>query len=113
VHGWRVERLRADKYNRKCPKCGHEVQTQERAKVKLTEDGTPDYLALRFASPPPSAPKWLCRFPRAFYLELKRPGGKLRKAQEIWIEDARKRGIPVCVADGIDALTEYMEREEF
>lgn len=95
VHGYRVHRLEADMYG---PKHA----------TKREEVGTPDYIAMRWYAP---TLEGNAGYSYGFYLELKRPGGSLRKAQEIWIADARKRGIPVAVCDSLEALQEYMERE--
>lgn len=102
AHGWRVERLMADQYTIKarCPACTcfFDVQATPRAPEKQTEPGTPDYAALW-------CKKGIHRFT---YLEFKRPGGKLRKSQEIWIADARKRGWPCLVVDSLESLKEQL-----
>jgi hypothetical protein len=86
-HGWTVHRLTADSYD------GHRHKAHEQV-----EAGTPDYAVVYSCGPRPTT----------FYLETKKTGGKLRRSQEIWIADARRRGIPVCVADSYDALTQWM-----
>jgi hypothetical protein len=84
LRGWRVHRLEADIYG-------------PRARVKREEIGTPDYIAVRQCAGPGSQ----CD---VWYIEVKRPGGKLRRSQQIWIEDARRRGWQVAVASSIDDL---------
>ena len=83
LHGWRVHRLEADLRGPK-------------ALVKREEVGTPDYIAVRQREPFGPCHCW--------YIEVKRPGGKLRKSQEIWIADARRRGWNVAVASSIEDL---------
>lgn len=82
LHGWRVHRLEADLRG-------------PRARVKREEIGTPDYIAIRQRGGPGCD---------VAYIEVKRPGGRLRRSQQIWIDDARKRGWMVVVASGIGDL---------
>lgn len=82
--GWQVHRLEADVYGAK-------------ARVYLEDAGTPDLIAIRQRGGPGSA----CD---VAYIEVKRPGGRLRRSQQIWIDDARKRGWTVIVASGIEDL---------
>ena len=87
LHGWNVHRIEADLRGPK-------------ARVKREEPGTPDYIAVRIAT-------GIASFVRSYdvvYIEVKRPGGRLRRSQQIWIEDARKRGWTVVVASSIDDL---------
>jgi hypothetical protein len=84
LHGWRVHRLEADLYG-------------PRARAKREECGTPDYIAVR--------PKY-DGFYDVVYVEVKRPGARLRKTQEIWISDARKRGWKVVVASRFEDLVD-------
>jgi hypothetical protein len=90
LHGWHVHRLEADLWRSKRASAREEV-------------GTPDFICLRRAS-------WYeeDRSVRAFYLEVKRPGGKLRPSQEFWIGYARARGWCVIVADSLDSLITQM-----
>jgi len=83
LHGWRVHRLEADLRG-------------PRARVKREEAGTPDYIAVRQRPDGAACDVW--------YVEVKRPGGRLRRSQQIWIEDARRRGWQVAVASSIDDL---------
>ena len=83
VHGWRVHRLEADLRGPK-------------ALVKREEVGTPDYIAVRQRADGSACDVW--------YVEVKRPGGRLRRSQQIWIADARKRGWQVVVASSIEDL---------
>ena len=86
LHGWRVHRLEADLRGPK-------------ARSKREDAGTPDYIAVRQRGGPGSSYE-------VWYLEVKRPGARLRRSQEIWIADARKRGWNVAVASSIDDLLE-------
>jgi len=90
LHGWNVHRLEADLWRSKRGAAREEV-------------GTPDFICLRRAS-------WYenDRSVRAFYLEVKRPGGKLRPSQEFWIGYARARGWCVIVADSLESLITQM-----
>jgi hypothetical protein len=83
LHGWRVHRLEADL-------CG------PKASSKREDAGAPDYIAVRQRADGAWCDVW--------YVEVKRPGGRLRRSQQIWIEDARKRGWQVVVASSIDDL---------
>lgn len=87
AHGWRVHRLTADSYN------GHRHKRHEK-----TDPGTPDYLALR-----PNVNGYCA----AFYLEVKRPNGKLRESQKRWIDHAAIFGFEVCVADSFESMKEW------
>lgn len=87
AHGWRVHRLTADNY------AGHRHKRHER-----TEAGTPDYVALL---PDKSG------LVGAFYLEVKRPNGKLRASQKQWIDHAVSYGFEVCVADSFEEFKDW------
>ncbi len=84
LHGWRVHRLEADIRGPK-------------ARPKREDIGTPDYIAVRQCAGPGGAFD-------VWYVEVKRPGGRLRRSQQIWIDDARKRGWNVAIASSIDDL---------
>jgi alpha-amylase/alpha-mannosidase (GH57 family) len=87
LRGWRVHRLEADLRGPK-------------ARVKREEPGTPDYIAVRTAT-------GVASFVRGYdvvYIEVKRPGAKLRRSQEIWISQARDEGWDVVVATGVEDL---------
>jgi len=84
LHGWRVHRLEADLRGPK-------------ARPKREDAGTPDYIAIRQRGGPGSSYE-------VWYLEVKRPGARLRRSQEIWIADSRERGWNVAVASSIDDL---------
>jgi hypothetical protein len=94
THGWRVHRLEADRY---------------RAKKRIfnEEPGTPDLIAV-WQQRILSNGKEVDCFRDFLYIEAKRPGGKLRTSQRIWIEDARKRGWPVIVCDSLESLKEQL-----
>ena len=83
LHGWRVHRLEADL---RSPK----------ALSKREEVGTPDYIAVRQRAHGAGCDVW--------YVEIKRSGGRLRRSQQIWIEDARRRGWRVVVASSVEDL---------
>ena len=83
LHGWRVHRLEADLRGPK-------------ARPKREEIGTPDYIALPQRADGAGCDVW--------YVETKRPGGRLRRSQQIWIDDARRRGWNVVVASSVDDL---------
>jgi hypothetical protein len=83
LRGWRIHRLEADLRG-------------PRASVKREEAGTPDYIALRQRADGSACDVW--------YVEVKRAGGRLRRSQQIWIEDARKRGWQVVVASSVEDL---------
>jgi len=57
-------------------------------------------LAMKFVSPGRvGVPDRIVFLPggRAVFAEIKRPGGKLRKSQEIACREIRAKGFPVCV----------------
>jgi len=83
LYGWRVHRLEADLRGPK-------------ARSKREEAGTPDYIAVRQRADAVGCDVW--------YVEVKRPGGRLRRSQQVWIEDARRRGWQVAVASSVEDL---------
>jgi len=82
--GWRVHRLEAD-------------ISGPKAKAKREDAGTPDYIAVRRR-------EWQATGCDCVYIEVKRPGGKLRRTQELWIWQSRDEGWDVIVASSIDDL---------
>ena len=70
--------------------------------ITIGEAGDPDWLVMRPAG-------WPVR-QRAdvFYLELKRPGGRLRAGQKLKHNALRDDGFLVCVAHGLDELRGWM-----
>jgi hypothetical protein len=83
LRGWRVHRLEADIRGPK-------------PLSKREEAGTPDYIAVRQCADGSACDVW--------YIEVKRPGGRLRRSQQVWIEDARQRGWQVVVASSVEDL---------
>lgn len=69
-------------------------------RYRIGEPGIPDYIIVRALNAD-------VRGDECFFLETKPPGGKLRPAQLLWHEQARHEGLTVCVADGLEALTEW------
>lgn len=67
--------------------------------IAIGEKGDPDWLILKNVATP------LCRL---FYLELKRPGGRVRAWQRLKHEALRVDGYRVCVAHGLDELRGWM-----
>ena len=57
------------------------------------EPGIPDFVFLRYLKPGLAAVLWI---------EIKRPGGKLRPAQLEWIPREQKRGAAVWVVEDFD-----------
>lgn len=54
-------------------------------------------------------PDWLVLLPlegRFFWVELKRPGGKVSVFQKLIIDVMQKSGIPVFIADSIEEIKE-------
>lgn len=109
LHGWRVERVTAESYVQhvhvQCPQCGCDFTRGVSRRHKLhetVEEGTPDYLCSKWFG------QGLASI--SFYLETKRPGGKLRPSQKIWHADALGRGIPVCTADSIALVRAWLQR---
>lgn len=78
--GWRVHPLHAE-------------QNFRHAEDRKEERGTPDYICVKSCG-------------SAFYLEVKRPGGKLRESQKLWRDQAIRDGFVVMVSDNIDKFIE-------
>jgi hypothetical protein len=85
LRGWRVHRLQSDLR----PGIGAHNADRE-------EPGTPDLLAWH---PDPL---------RFVYIECKRRGSKPSPVQDLWIWDARKRGITVLVVDSLESLVDQL-----
>ncbi len=76
--------------------------------ITIGEKGDPDWLVLKRPG------GWLHKSPEfclAFYLELKRPGGRLRPDQKLKHTALRQDGWLVCVASGRDQLWEWMAKQ--
>lgn len=73
------------------------MRTPDHRFLRLGTPGLPDYVILHERQP-------------AFFLETKRPGGVLSPAQvrTRWAL-AHGYGLPVCVADSLEKLTEWMK----
>jgi hypothetical protein len=73
--------------------------------IKLNEKGTPDWIAIRPFFPDSKTAGCMSQ---AFYLEVKRPGGKVRPAQAAMHIALRQDGFTVLVADSYNAfIREY------
>jgi hypothetical protein len=98
--GFRVHRLKADKYKGSHQK-GHEKE----------DPGTPDYLCVMpgcsVVVPGPLFYSWV------FYWEAKREkNGKIGVNQRAWIDDARKRGFVVLEAPrSIEEVDRWLEEQ--
>ena len=89
LRGWKVMRLPVGLF-----------KTLDGRHQSIGEPGIPDYVALH--------PNYI-----GFFLEVKRPGGKLSKVQEIKIEQLRQGyGLAVAVVDSVEALAEWLRRHE-
>ena len=89
LRGWKVLRLPVGLF-----------KTLDGRHQSIGEPGIPDYVALH------------SRFP-GFFLEVKRPGGKLSKVQEIKIEQLQQGyRVAVAVVDSVEALAEWLKRHE-
>jgi len=47
---------------------------------------------------------------RVFFIEVKRPGGKLRPAQTLWLNEARLDGIIAFMADSVEKMVEEFSK---
>lgn len=89
LRGWKVLRLPVGLF-----------KTMDGRHTTIGELGIPDYVALH-----PDYP--------GFFLEVKRPGGKLSKVQEIKIEQlVQGYRLAVAVIDSPEALAEWLKRHE-
>jgi hypothetical protein len=89
LRGWKVMRLPVGLF-----------KTLDGRHTSIGEPGIPDYVALH-----PDHP--------GFFLEVKRPGGKLSKVQEIKIEQLQQGyRLAVAVIDSVDALASWLGRHE-
>ena len=69
--------------------------------ITIGEKGDPDWLVFKVYS---------SRLAYLFFLELKRPGGRLRPDQKLKHIALRQAGWLVCVASGRDQLWEWMAK---
>ena len=89
LRGWKVLRLPVGLF-----------KTLDGRHVSIGELGIPDFVALH-----PDYP--------GFFLEVKRPGGKLSKVQEIKIEQLQQGyRLAVAVVDSPEALAEWLHKHE-
>lgn len=77
--------------------------TQSGRKISVGTKGDPDWLILCSVRKRPNVH---CI---AFFLEFKRPGGKLSKAQRARHNDLHQFGFEVLVCDGLDQLKAWLE----
>ena len=64
--------------------------------MKLAPAGTPDLLVID-------------RYGLHSWIEVKSPDGKLREAQQEWIDEHRSRGVHVYVAHGLEDVQELWD----
>lgn len=105
-----VDFLRAERWTCKRQHVGVFIPLAQKDKpdpqaVTIGETGDPDWLIMRVLTDRlPDGGSW----PDLFYLEFKRPGGRLRPGQKLAHKALRKDGWLVCVAHGLDELREWM-----
>lgn len=83
-----------------------ELETKFRVKIKKAGG-----LALKFVSPGKAGvPDRMVLAPpgRIFFVEMKRPGGKLRPLQKKVLADLRKLGFYACVIDSEDGIRDFL-----
>lgn len=118
--GWRVIRLQSGLFSR---------PQQASSRVRIGEQGMPDYLILRSMTGNSPGPRVL-----AFFLECKapdamgktvdpkpfaptRPGAKPKMTtaytQKLWRDDMAAKGFLTCVTDSLEGLKAWMQREVF
>ena len=101
ARGWRAIRMQSGLFKRATP--GYT------GRVRVGEVGIPDWLIVSYLYPYDHylGPPAVSISPALFWLELKRPGEKLRKGQPEWIDKERARGALVCVADSLESFEEW------
>lgn len=95
------------------PRKRNEMQMLERdiEKILIREVRKAGGLCLKFVSPGWSgAPDRLCLFPggRILFVELKRPGGKVRPLQERRAEQLRELGFNTVVVDSMEGIEKFL-----
>lgn len=100
-----IDWLRAERWTCKRQHVGKFIPLAEKDKVDpmvitIGQKGDPDWLVQRTYAVTP--------FTLTFFLEFKRPGGRLRSWQKLKHEALREDGWLVCVAHGLDELREWM-----
>ena len=72
---------------------------------KTSEKGLPDIFGYWMPGPQNG-----CDYPKVFFIEVKRPGGKHRPAQTAWIENARRDGVIAFFADSVMTLADEFKK---
>lgn len=86
-----------------------EKSLEAQLRIKAKNAGA---LALKFVSPGKAGvPDRIILVPggKIFFVEMKRPGGKLRPLQQKVITDIRKLGFDVFVIDSKDGITDFIK----
>lgn len=88
AQGWYVMRIPSGLYQR----------PQGKARIRVAEPGAADLLALKAAMPTTGWSPWMF----GFFVETKRPGGKLSTTQSVWHASMRGRGFEVLTVNSYD-----------
>lgn len=103
AYGWQVHRLQAG------------LAVASGKVIKLGEKGQPDLLAIRSRTievldtiEGVMVKTALKLVYDCVYIEVKAPRGRLRSDQELWITEARRRGLAVIVVRSVDDLAAQM-----
>jgi|GEM_PF-5746243 len=101
LHRWRVQRNQSGLFQR----------PGSRARVRIGEKGMFDWEAIR---PVGSVDRSFSATEAAnagvvdfFYLETKRPGGKITVEQATWAREVERRGIATVVADSLEGFQNW------
>lgn len=79
-----------------------------------SEPGIPDLIVIwpekivRYEKPFPT--EIISRTSIVSFVEVKRPGGKLRPAQKLWIEQAQADGVICFMADSVEAMVSEFKK---
>lgn len=68
---------------------------------KTSTPGLPDLVGWFYAKP---GVVYVDPSPRHFFIEVKRPGGKLRPAQAAWLEKAQRDGVIAFKAESVEEM---------
>lgn len=82
------------------------VQTATGSWVQLAPKGASDIVGILPETRTAFSGRWLC-------VELKRPGGKLRKEQAAWLDMMRERGALCCVVRDVEELRLALRSEGY